>query len=124
LKKIAPRRLHNLPLVGLGREQFPDYTVSIRAKLKPFGVTPRFVVLVNDGVSPLFVALEANNAAAVLTEGITGMMPRSLVTRPFSPALPDIAVSIGLPAVRPNPHAERFARLLREEAEHMKTVRS
>jgi hypothetical protein len=50
-------------------------------------------------------------------------MPRTLVARPFSPALPDIAVQLGLPAVRPNPHAESFARLLRAEAESAKGVR-
>jgi hypothetical protein len=44
------------------------------------------------------------------------MMPRSLTSRPFAPALPDTPVRIGLPAVRPNPHAETFARILREEA--------
>jgi LysR family hca operon transcriptional activator len=115
LKKISPARLRDMPLIGLGRENFPEYAPRMRAMLKPFGVVPRFVALVNDGVSALFVALEANNAAALLASGIECVMPRTLVARPFSPALPDIAVMIGLPAVRPNQHAETFARLLREE---------
>ena len=95
----------------------------MRALLKPFGVVPHFTTLVNDGVSALFVALEAANAAALLADGIACTMPRSLVSRPFSPALPAITVHLGLPAVRPNPHAETFARLLRAEAERGKTAR-
>jgi LysR family hca operon transcriptional activator len=123
LKKIAPARLRDLPLIGLGRENFPEYAPRIRAVLKPFGVVPRFDRTVNDGVSALFVALEAANAATLLADGIECVMPRTLVARPFSPALPDIAVQLGLPAVRPNPHAETFARLLRAEAESAKGVR-
>ncbi len=115
LKKIAPARLRDLPLIGLGRENFPDYVRYVRAFLKPFGVAPHFVALENDGVSTLFAALEANHAAAILAEGIARIMPRTLVTRPFSPALSAVSVKLGLPAVRPNPHAETFARLLREE---------
>lgn len=124
LAKIAPARLRDLPLIGLGRENFPEYVPGMRALLKPFGVVPRFSTLVNDGVSALFVALEASNTAAVLADGIAGVMPRNLVSRPFSPALPGIAVQLGLPAVRPNPHAETFARLLREEAARVKSTKS
>lgn len=116
LKKIPPQRLNGLALIGLGRENFPGYAEGMRAVLKPFRVTPRFVKMLNDGVSAMFAELEANNAAAILADGIVNMMPRSLVMRPFSPALPDIAVQVGLPAASKNPHAENFARLLQEEA--------
>ena len=115
LKKIAPARLHDLPLIGLARENYPDYVRAVRGMLKPFGITPRFIALMNDGVSTLFPALEANHAAAILANTVASMMPRTLVTRPFSPALPATSVKIGLPEVRANPHAETFARLLREE---------
>jgi LysR family transcriptional regulator, benzoate and cis,cis-muconate-responsive activator of ben and cat genes len=115
LKKIPPARLRNLPLIGLGRKNYPDYVRHIRAVLKPFGITPHFVALMNDGVSTLFPALEANHAAAVLGDGIATMIPRSLVTRPFSPALGEASIKIGVPAIRPSPHAETFSRLLREE---------
>ena len=115
LKRIPPARLQDLPLIGLGRENYPDYVRHIRAVLKPFGITPYFVALMNDGVSTLFPALEANRAAAILGDGIATMIPRTLVTRPFTPALGEASVKIGLPAVRPNPHAETFAQLLREE---------
>jgi LysR family transcriptional regulator, benzoate and cis,cis-muconate-responsive activator of ben and cat genes len=117
LKKITPSSLRDVSLIALGRENFPEYAPRMRAILKAFGVVPRFDAFVNDGVSALFVALEANNATAVLADGIACIMPRSLVTRPFSPALPDVAVQIGLPAVRANPHAETFAKLLRAERE-------
>ncbi len=123
LTKIAPARLRDLPLIGLGRENFPEYAPGMRTLLKPFGIVPRFTAFVNDGVSALFVALEASNAAALLADGIACVMPRNLVCRPFSPALPAIAVQMGLPAVRPNPHAETFARLLREEAARPKGTR-
>jgi LysR family hca operon transcriptional activator len=124
LKKIAPARLRDLPLIGVARENFPDYVPYVRALLRPYGVVPRFIALENDGVSTVFTALEAHHAAAILAEGIESMMPRTLVTRPFSPALPYTSVKIGLPAVRPNPHAERFARLLVEEAKRAKPRRT
>ncbi len=114
LKKIAPTQLRDVPLVGLGRENFPCYVSGIRALLKPFGVTPRFATLVNDGVSPMFAAVEAHHAAAVLPDGVTSTMPRTLVARSFAPALPDLIVQIGLPAARSNIHAEHFAQLLHE----------
>lgn len=123
LKRIPPARLRGQPLIGLARENFPDYVRFVRALLKPFGVAPQFIALENDGVTPLFAALEAHRAAAILAEGVAHMMPRSLVSRPFAPALADTPVRIGLPAVRPNPHAETFARILREEATRLKSPR-
>jgi DNA-binding transcriptional LysR family regulator len=115
MKKIAPSRLRDLPLIGLARENYPDYVPSVRSMLRPFGVTPRFVAMINDGFTALFPALEANRAAAILPEGAVAMMPRTLVSRSFSPALPDVSVKVGVPAARANPHAATFSRLLREE---------
>lgn len=120
--KIAPKRLRDLPLIGLARENFPDYVRYVRAVLKPHGVVPCFIALENDGVSTLFAGLEANHAAAILGEGIESMMPRTLVTRPFSPALAPLVVALGLPAVRPNRHAETFAQLLLDEVGGPKTA--
>jgi DNA-binding transcriptional LysR family regulator len=116
LAKIPPKRLNGLSLHGLGRANFPDYVPRLRAILKPFGVVPDFSVLVNDGVTTMFAGLEATRGASILTDGVISVLPRSLVLRPFSPALPDIVILAGLPADRPNPHAETFAELLREEA--------
>jgi DNA-binding transcriptional LysR family regulator len=120
LKRIPPTRLRNLPLIGLAKRNYPEYVPHVRGILKPFGVSLRFVSLVNDGISTLFAELEARHAAAILTEGTTSIMPRTLVTRPFAPMLPDASVVIGLPVLRPNPHAEMFARLLREEAQNLR----
>jgi DNA-binding transcriptional LysR family regulator len=120
LKKIPPRRLSGVPLIGLGREHFPGYAECIRALLKPFGVRPQFVKMLNDGVSAMFAELEANHAAAILADGIVNTMPRALVVRAFSPAFPPVIVSIGLPAAATNPHAELFARLLREASARAK----
>lgn len=117
LARIPPKRLQGLPLHGLGRVNFPDYVPRMRALLKPFGVTPDFVTLVNDGVTTMFAGLEATNGATILADGVVSVLPASLVLRPFSPALPDVVILAGIPAARPNAHAEHFARLLREEAE-------
>src|SRR5258706_3931825 len=98
LKRIPPTRLRNLPLIGLAKGNYPEYVPHLRGMLKPFGVSPRFVSLVNDGISTLFTELEAHHAAAILTEGTISIMPRTLVARPFAPILPGTLVMIGLPA--------------------------
>lgn len=122
LKRVPVARLHHLPLVGLAPDHYPEYVPSARELLRPFGISPRFVSLVNDNFSTLFVELEAQNAAAILLDGIAGMLPQALVVRPFAPKLPSVAVVMGLPALRPKPHAETFARLLTEEARSVQAV--
>jgi LysR family transcriptional regulator, benzoate and cis,cis-muconate-responsive activator of ben and cat genes len=122
LKKIAPARLRDLPLIGFARENFPNYVRLVRALLKPYGVVLRFIALENDGLSTLLHAVEANHAAAILGEGIEGILPRTLTTRPFSPALAPVVVMIGLAMVRSNRHAEAFAQLLRDELARPKTM--
>jgi DNA-binding transcriptional LysR family regulator len=124
LKKIAPARLRDLPLIGLGRENYPDYVPMVRSMLRPFGINPRFVAMINDGLTTLFPALEANRAVAILPDGAVAMMPRTLVARPFSPALPEVSVKVGIPGARGNPHATTFAQLLREEANRTKGPRA
>ena len=115
LKRIPPMRLRNLQLIGLAKGNYPEYVPHVREMLKPFGVLPRFLSLVNDGLLTLFMELEAHLAAAILTEGSISIMPRTLIARPFSPMLPSALVMIGLPALPPNPHADSFARMLLEE---------
>ena len=68
----------------------------------------------------MFPVLEANRAVAILAEGVANIMPRTLVTRPFSPALPTVSVKVGVPTLRASPHTTAFARLLREEAKCVK----
>ena len=116
LKRIPVARMHQLPLVGLAKDNYPEYVTTLRSMFKPFGVSLRFISLVNDGVCTLFEDLEAHNSATILTEGISDMLPRSLTVRSFTPKLPSAAVMIGLPTFRPKPYAETFARLLSEEA--------
>lgn len=116
LAKVNPKRLAGTPLHGLGRANFPDYVPRLRAVLKPYGVTPEFTVMVNDGVTTMFAGLEAGKGATILADGVLSVLPRSLVMRPFAPALPEVVILSGLPAARPNIHAELFAKLLREEA--------
>lgn len=115
LKRIAPERLRNLPLIGLDRKNFPEYAKRLKAILKPHGIVPQ-VVRTMDGVATLFAALEAGKAAAVLTDSVASVLPQGLVMRPFSPALDAVLVVAGTPVVRPNPHAECFVRIFREES--------
>jgi len=119
LKRIPIRRLRELPLIGLAKDNYPEYVPATRELLKKFGVSPRFISLVNDGISTLFAELEAHHAATILTEGTICIMPRTLVARPFSPMLPSSVVMIGLPILKPSPHAETFTRILREEARRL-----
>ncbi|MEN3943118.1 LysR substrate-binding domain-containing protein [Prosthecobacter sp. SYSU 5D2] len=116
LKRIPVERVNELRLVGLAKENYPEYVTSARELLKPFGISPRFISLVNDNFSTLFVELEAQNAAAILIEGIAGILPQTLVARPFVQKLPSVPIVMGLPALRPKPHAERFTRLLIDKA--------
>lgn len=120
LAKVPPKRLKGLPLHGLGRVNYPEYVGWMRTVLKPFDVTPDFRVLVNDGVTTMFAGLEATKGATILTDGVAGVLPRTLEMRPFSPALPDVVILAGVPVDRPNAQAETFIRLLREEAAKLK----
>lgn len=123
LKQISPKRLRDLPLVGLAQESFPDYVPHVRHILKPFGIIPRFVALERDGVSTMFASLAANNAAAILADSVVALMPRSLTSRPFSPTFDFVTAMIGLSSIKSNPHAEVFSALLQKEAQRLKTTR-
>jgi LysR family transcriptional regulator, benzoate and cis,cis-muconate-responsive activator of ben and cat genes len=116
LKKIAPARLAEVQLIGLGRENFPDYATRVRAAFKPFGLALHFRCTVSDGIGALFAAVEAHNAGAIVTDGVRCLMPRSLVAIPFSPAPPPLNIRIGVSGARANAHADVFAKLLREES--------
>lgn len=117
LKRIPLARLRNLPLVGLANENYPEYVPCVRDLLKPFGISPHFVSLVNDNFATLLVELEAQCAAAIMLETIAGVLPQTLVLRPFAVKLPGFSVVIGLPALRPKRHAEMFAQMLAEEVQ-------
>ena len=116
LKRIPVARLDSLPLVGLAKDNYPEYVTSARELLKPFGISPRFTSLVNDNFSTLLVEIDAQNAAAILLEGIDGILPQTLVARPFATRLPCAPIAVGLPLVRPKAHAEMIAPMLLEEA--------
>lgn len=115
LKRIAPERLRDLPLIGLDRSNFPEYAKRLRVILKPFGVVPQ-IIQTADGISTLFAALEARMAAAVLTDAVSSFLPQALAIRPFSPGLAPVSVVAGMSSLKPSPHAELFTRLFREEA--------
>lgn len=119
LKRIAPSRLRDLPLVGLGRESFPGYVSGLRQRLRAFDINPRFIALTDGGLASLFTSLEANHAAAILGDSVENVLPRGLVARPFSPNLGRVRLMIGLREDKPNQHAEEFARLLQDEARRM-----
>ena len=123
LKHVSPKRLRDLPLVGLAQDSFPDYLPHIRGILKPFGISPHFLALERDGVSTLFATLAANNAVAILAETVAAFMPGSLTARPFSPAFDPVIAKIGLSSIKSSPHAELFACLMQKEAKRHKAVR-
>ena len=116
LRRVPPKRLRDVPLIGLARETFPDYVPHLRSILKPYGVVPRFVTLESDGVSTLFASVEAHRAAAILADSVVGIMPRTLVCRPFLPNFDPVIAKIGVSATDAKPYAAAFAGLLREEA--------
>lgn len=116
LKRIPPARLQGVPLIGLGRRSYHGYVATIRARLRAFGVTPRFVALIDDGLPSLLTAIQANHAATVLSDAVTETLPGSLVARPFSPALPPTALMLGLPINKSNAQAALFTKILRETA--------
>ena len=116
LKKIPPRCLREHRLHGLGQAQFPDYAPRLRAILGPFGIKPILATQAADSLATIFAAVEADGALAVLTEGVADMLPKSLVSRPFSPALTPVIVFAGLLAVQPSSLAQTFVRLLCEAA--------
>lgn len=114
-KQLAPKHLRDLPLIGLGRENFPAYVPHIRELLEPHGFAPHFLALENDGVPTLFASLEAHRAAALLSDNVTAFLPRSLVWRPFRPRFAPIVARIGLSLQRPSPFARALLELLRDE---------
>lgn len=117
LKRIPPRRLREVPLVGLAPESFPEHVPHIKKILKPFDVRPHFVALERDGVSTMFASIEAFNAAAILAESAVSFMPRSLVCRPFFPAFDPVIAKIGWSRKNAKPHVSAFVELLRKAAQ-------
>jgi len=115
LKKIPPARLRDLPLIGFGRRSSPGYGATMRAHLRPYGVTPRFIALIDDGLSSLYTAIEVNRAAAVLGDTVGQSLPRGLVMRPFSPTLAVASIMIGQSSQRGSPSAELLIELLRAQ---------
>ena len=61
--------------------------------------------MLNDGVSAMFAELEANQAAAILADGIVNTMPRALVAR--QPDRADIAPALG----QADPRLDQAARV-------------
>lgn len=116
LKRVPPARLRDQPMVGFHRKDFPEYDRNIRALLKPHGVTPYYAHRA-DGLASLLASLEAHGSLAVLTDAAAAFLPATLAMRPFSPALAPAVVVVGVSAAKPNPHAERFVRIFRDEAE-------
>jgi DNA-binding transcriptional LysR family regulator len=82
--------------------------------LRPFRIKVVFEDQTSDGASTLFAALEAHNGIAVLSEGVVNMMPKTLVARPFEPALSPMMVGVGLTKSPGNDQAEAFIRIVHE----------
>jgi LysR family hca operon transcriptional activator len=115
MSRIHPGQLRDQVLAGLGEDKYPEYVPRLKAILKPFGVKPQLCNHTSEDIAALFIAIEANAGMAVLTEGVLPMLPASLAVRRFSPELAPLLIAAAMPALRPNPHAEAFLKLLLEE---------
>jgi len=115
MNKIHPEQLRDQVLSGLGEDKYPEYVPRLKAILKTFGVKPQLRNHTSEDIAALFIAVEANAGMAVLTEGVLPMLPASLTVRRFSPELAPLLIAAAMPALRPNPHAEAFLKLLLEE---------
>jgi DNA-binding transcriptional LysR family regulator len=113
--RIHPEKLRDEVLFGLGSDKYPEYVPRLQAILKPFGVRPQLYNHTSEDIAALFIAMEANAGMAVLTEGVLPMLPASLTMRRFSPELAPLLIAGAVPALKPNPHAEAFLKLLLEE---------
>ena len=113
--KIHPEKLRDAVLLGLGADKYPEYVPRLRAILKPFGVKPQLCDQTSEDIAALFIDIEANAGMAVLTEGVLPMLPARLTVRRFAPELAPLLIAAGMPAFRPNPHAEAFLKFLLEE---------
>src|SRR6266404_1421813 len=112
MSKIHPAKLRDKELLGLGADKYPEYVPRLQAILKPFDVKPKLCNHTSEDIAALFIALEANAGMAVLTDGVLPMLPASLTLRRFSPELGSLLIAAALPALKPNPHAEAFLKLL------------
>jgi DNA-binding transcriptional LysR family regulator len=108
---VSPMVLKNYRLHGLSHTSFPEYEIRLRSMLRPYHLRPRFEDQSSDGVHALFTALEAHNGISVLCEGVTHMMPNSLVAVPFDHPLPPIAIGVGLARTPNSGHTEAFVRV-------------
>jgi DNA-binding transcriptional LysR family regulator len=115
LKRIDPARLAQEPLIAYDRMFYPEYHRIVRADLKPFGVTPRFVGEA-DGLSSIFTALLSQLAIAVLPGEVNKLIPPTLVTRSFSPRLPETVLGAGIPSTGNKADAELFLQQLQASA--------
>ena len=115
LKEFPISHLHDLPLVGLAKDKFPEYLPAIHEVFESYNIVLNFVSLVDNGVCPLFEEMMNLNAPTILNEGILSILPRSMVMKSFAPRPPLVSVLLGLPTVKPKVHAEMFARVLTEE---------
>lgn len=113
--KIHPEMLREELLIGLGADKYPEYVPRLKSILKPFGVKPKLCNHTSEDVAALFIAIEVKAGMAVLTEGVLPMLPATLTVRRFYPELAPLLIAAALPALRPNPHAEAFLKLLLAE---------
>jgi len=87
----------------------------VRALLKPFGSSRRFVALINDGVSTLFPALEATTPRRFLADGVASICHDSRRAA-VSPTLSEGRSSWALPAVRRTRTPKRCASYARKKS--------
>jgi len=76
---------------------------------------PKLCNHTSEDVAALFIAIEVKAGMAVLTEGVLPMLPSTLTMHRFFPELAPLLIAAALPALKPNPHAEAFLKILLDE---------
>jgi len=109
--------LRDLPLIGLARENYPDYRAIRAGLLKRWDHTRGSFALINDGIprySPPWMPT-GERVQATVPGGLNGAGQRGRFPRAGGRNRP------ARPARRaPQPHAETFAALLRAEVDRLK----
>lgn len=116
LTKIDPKILVDKPLYALSSTTYPNYTQRLRSALRPLGIRPKFVNQTADGLSSLFVSIEADLGLAILPQDVKHILPAKLTSKPFFPGIAPLTVMVGTAELHPKPQAEMFIKLLLEAA--------
>jgi DNA-binding transcriptional LysR family regulator len=91
LKAVTLRQLASEPLIGLSRQDYPEYHVEMKKLFAAAGHRPNFVEEHEDGTS-VIAAVEAGRGVAFVPDSMACMTGPRLKLLPLKPAAPPILV--------------------------------